>query len=371
MKKKIAVLFGGSSSEHEISRMSASFVLKNLSREQYDIYVVGITKEGKWFLTQASVDEITDGSWEARADNRQAFLSPDRSIRGMAVLSPEGACKIIPLDCVFPVLHGKNGEDGTIQGVLQLAGIPFVGCGLLASAVCMDKTVSHTLLSAAGIPQAKNLWFYASDFSKERGRILDRIQKEIGWPVFVKPANAGSSVGVSKASSPEELNASVKLAAAEDTRIVVEEAVVGQEVECAVLGNEEPEAALVGEIAASAAFYDYDDKYINGTSQLYIPAHLSETVMQEIRSIACRAYRVLGCEGLARVDFFVRGGNEVLLNELNTLPGFTAISMYPKLWEACGVTAEELLERLIQCAAQRQNELAAAGRKSDQGLLPF
>lgn len=371
MKKKIAVLFGGSSSEHEISRMSASFVLKNLPRERYEIYAIGITKNGKWLLTQAGTDEITDGSWETRTDNRRALLSPDRGTRGMLLLSPEGGCEIVPIDCVFPMLHGKNGEDGSIQGLLQLSGIPYVGCGVLASAVCMDKSVSHTLLSAAGIPQVKNLWFYAGDYETERGRILERIERETGWPVFVKPANAGSSVGVSKAGSPEELDVSVKLASAEDGRIVVEEAVAGQEVECAVLGNEAPKAALVGEIAASAAFYDYDDKYINGTSQLYIPARLSEAVMEKIRETACRAYRILGCEGLARVDFFVRNGDEIILNELNTLPGFTAISMYPKLWDACGVRAEELLERLIACAARRHDEAAVAGRKSDGGLLPF
>ena len=371
MKKKIAVLFGGCSSEHEISRMSASFILRNLSKERYDIYPIGITKKGKWLLTQAEIDEIMDGSWESREDNLSAFLSPDRSVHGLVIFSSEGVCRTVPIDCVFPVLHGKNGEDGTVQGLFQLAGIPYVGCGLLASAVCMDKSVSHTLLSAAGIPQVKNLWLYARDYLKERGQILDRIEKETGWPVFVKPANAGSSVGVSKASNAQELDASIQLAAAEDERIVIEEAIIGQEVECAVLGNEEPKAALVGEIAASADFYDYDDKYINGTSQLYIPAHLEEQVMEEIRKTACRAYRILGCEGLARVDFFVRGGKEIILNELNTLPGFTAISMYPKLWEACGVNAEELLEKLIDCAAQRQNSLAGAGRKSDGGILPF
>ena len=256
------------------------------------------------------------------------------------------------VDAVIPALHGKNGEDGTVQGLLQLSGIPYVGCAALASAVCMDKAVSHTLLSAAGIGQAKYLWFYASDYAEQAAQVRERIASELGgYPVFVKPANAGSSVGVSRVDRGDDLDAAVAKAAHEDWRVVIEECITGREVECAVLGNETPEAALVGEIGASAAFYDYDDKYINGTSQLFIPARLSEEVMEEIRRTACRAYRLLGCEGLARVDFFVRNETEVILNELNTLPGFTSISMYPKLWEACGVSCPELLDRYLAYGA--------------------
>ena len=218
----------------------------------------------------------------------------------------------------------------------------------------MDKAVSHTLLDAAGIRQAKYLWFYASDYAGEAETVRARILSELGgYPVFVKPANAGSSVGVSRVESAGELDAAVAKAAHEDWRVVIEECIVGREVECAVLGNEKPEAALVGEIGASAAFYDYDDKYINGTSRLYIPARLTPEVIEEVRRTACRAYRLLGCEGLARVDFFVRNETEIILNELNTLPGFTSISMYPKLWESCGVSCPELLDRLIDLAFAR------------------
>lgn len=345
-KKKIAIIFGGCSSEHEVSCISATSVINNLPRDKYEPVCLGITKDGRWYLFSGPVDEIADGRWEHNALNQPAFLSPDRSIHGIVVDGKIGF-DVIKVDCVFPVLHGRNGEDGTMQGLLQLSGIPFVGCRALASAVCMDKAVTHTLLTAAGIKQANYLWFFTDKYKTGAEKIKLKISARLGYPIFVKPANAGSSVGISKVHSEAELDAAVEKAAREDDKIVVEEAIVGQEVECAVLGNSEPEASLVGEIAASAEFYDYDDKYKSGTSQLYIPAHLSDEVMEEIRSTASRAYRMLGCSGLTRVDFFVRNGNEVLLNELNTMPGFTSISMYPKLWEAFGVPYSELLDRLI------------------------
>ncbi|WP_444644475.1 D-alanine--D-alanine ligase family protein [Caproiciproducens sp. R1] len=345
-KKRIAVIFGGSSSEHEVSCVSAASVINNLPKDKYEIVCLGITKDGRWYLFSGSPEEIADGRWERDPLNQPAFIAPDRNIRGIVVDGKMGF-DVIKVDCVFPVLHGKNGEDGTIQGLLQLSGIPFVGCRALASAVCMDKAVTHTLLTAAGIHQANYLWFYTEKYKTGAEKIKRKIDARLGYPIFVKPANAGSSVGVSKVSSEAELDEAVAKAALEDDKIVVEEAIVGQEVECAVLGNAEPEASVVGEIAASAEFYDYDDKYKSGTSQLYIPAHLDEAVMEEIRSTARRAYYMLGCTGLSRVDFFVRDGKEVILNELNTLPGFTSISMYPKLWEASGIPYGELLDRLV------------------------
>lgn len=352
-RKKIAVLFGGCSSEHEVSRVSAASVIRNLPKEKYEPILIGITKDGRWYLYNGPLEALEDGSWELNKGNRTAFPSPDRSIGGIAVRGPDGF-QTVPVDCVFPVLHGKNGEDGTVQGLLELSGIPFVGCKTLSSAVCMDKAVTHTLLSAAGIKQANYLWFFSHKYKTGAEKIKRKISARLGYPVFVKPANAGSSIGVSKVSCEEELDQAVAKAAHEDEKIVIEEAVTGQEIECAVLGNLEPEAApMVGEISASAQFYDYDDKYKSGKSRLFIPARLDPAAAEELRSAAVRAYWILGCKGFARVDFFVRGGKEILLNELNTIPGFTSISMYPKLWEASGLPYGELLDRLIQLAMER------------------
>ena len=357
-KRRIAVIFGGCSSEHEISRLSAKCVVENISKEKYDVILVGIDKAGRWFLTDSSTEDIASGAWEQNPNNRVAFLSPDRSVRGLVVMKGCGACETVKLDLVFPVLHGKNGEDGTIQGLFQMAGIPFVGCGTSASAVCMDKAIAHTLLTGARIKQANYLWFFACNYSGEGiEKIKRKVEARLGYPVFVKPANAGSSVGVSKVEREEDLDTAVSKAAREDSKVVIEECIVGQEVECAVMGNDVPKSSIVGEIAPSADFYDYDDKYKNGTSQLYIPAHLAPEVSEELRHTAERAYRLLGCTGLARVDFFVRGGTEVLLNELNTLPGFTSISMYPKLWEACGVPIPDLLDQLIQLAFEKEGRM--------------
>lgn len=352
-KKSLAVIFGGRSSEHEVSLMSATSILQNLSAEAYDIHRVGITKEGKWLLYTGPVSGLTAGTWADGPDAVPAFLSPDPSVHGLVVLR-DGKAETIRLDVVFPALHGKNGEDGTIQGLFQLSGIPYVGCDTLSSAVCMDKAVTHTLLSAAGIEQAHYLWFYADRFDAAPDTIKNKIQARLDFPVFVKPANAGSSVGVSRVDRYEDLDAAIRKAAAEDTKVIVEEGITGQEVECAVLGNRDAEASLVGEIGASAQFYDYDDKYVNGTSQLYIPARIGEEVSEKIRETAVRAYRLLGCSGLARVDFFVtEQEHRVVLNEINTLPGFTSISMYPKLWTAMGLTYAELLDRLIGLALRK------------------
>ena len=353
-KKKIAVLFGGCSSEHEVSCVSAFSVIRNLPREKYDIVRIGITKDGRWYLYNGPDDLIPNGEWERSAEKSRAFLSPDRSAAGIAVDSPDGF-RTVAVDCVFPVLHGRNGEDGTMQGLLELSGLPFVGCGTLASAVCMDKAITHSLLANAGIASAKYLWFFRNRYEGEgAAKIKRKIDARLGYPVFVKPANSGSSVGVTKVNAEAELDAAVAAAAAESDKVLVEEAVTGQEIECAVLGNSRPEAAgVVGEIVASAAFYDYDDKYHSSKSKLNIPAHLEPSVAEEVRAEAVRAFRILGCRGFARVDFFVRGGKEILLNELNTIPGFTPISMYPKLWDAAGVSYGELLDRLVNLSFEQ------------------
>lgn len=352
-KITVAVLFGGCSSEHEVSRMSVTSVLKNLDPEKYNILRVGITKDGRWLLFSGDSADIFGGQWESDPANRPAILSPDRSVGGLLV-EAENGWSVMPVDVIFPVLHGKNGEDGTVQGLFQLCGIPFVGCATLASAVCMDKAITNSLLEAAGIQQAHYLWFFTDSYRTGADKIKLKIEARLGYPVFVKPANAGSSVGISRVNCEAELDAAVEKASREDIKVLVEEMVVGQEVECSVLGLGHPEVSVVGEIGASAEFYDYDDKYVNGTSQLFIPAHIPDETALKIRETAARAYRMLGCSGLARADFFVRKKDgAVLLNEINTMPGFTNISMYPKLWEACGLSYGALLDRLIQLAFER------------------
>ena len=353
-KKTVCVVFGGQSSEYEVSLRSSAFIINNIDREKYDVVTLGITKDGRWYLYEGSVDNIFDGSWVNDENNRSAFISPDKNTGGLVVLGKNGAdAEIIKLDVIFPVLHGKNGEDGTIQGLFRLSGIPYVGCATLASAVCMDKAVTHSLLNAANIEQAHYLWFYADRYDAEPRKIKNKISARLSYPLFVKPANAGSSVGVSKVISEDELDEAVRKAAHEDIKVVVEEGITGQEVECAVFGNRDAVASTVGEIGASAEFYDYDDKYNNGTSVTYIPAHLTQEKIDEIRGIAVKAYKRLGCAGLSRVDFFVQPDGKVILNEINTLPGFTSISMYPKLWEASGKDSRALVDGLIDTAFTR------------------
>lgn len=335
--------------------MSAASILRNLDPEKYETLTLGITKDGRWLRYTGSVENIENGSWTDDPENRTAFLSPDKGSAGLVVLSPDGRCRTEHVDVIFPVLHGKNGEDGTIQGLFTLCGIPYVGCGTLASAVCMDKAATHSLLSNWNIEQAHFLWFYSDRYRADGEGIRRRIEARLNFPVFVKPANAGSSVGVTKVREPEALDGAIRLAMEHDGKVVVEEGIVGQEVECAVLGNRgAAQASGVGEIGAGAEFYDYDDKYKNGTAQLFIPARIPAETAEEIRKTAVRAFNLLGCDGLARVDFFVAAKEgKVILNEINTLPGFTSISMYPKLWEAAGVSYPALLDALIGCAATR------------------
>lgn len=355
-KKTVAVLFGGVSSEHDISLKSVTSVLAHIPADRYDVIPVGITKDGRWLQFRGDHSLIEDGSWASHPENRTAFFAPDHAVKGL-VVDDSGKFTTIPVDVVFPVLHGKNGEDGTLQGLLQLQGIPFVGCDLISSANCMDKAVTNTLLDAAGVPQANYLWLYSADYDKCRAQIHKAVTEQLsGYPVFVKPANAGSSVGVSKVHDESELDDAVAKAAKEDSKIVIEEAIIGKEVECAVLGNEEPKASVVGEVVTDADFYDFEDKYINGTSQMRIPADLPEETMEAIRQTAVYAYRTLGCGGLSRVDFLIRESDgKFFLNEINTLPGFTNISMYPRLWEKTGLPYEELLDQLIQLAFARTN----------------
>ena len=296
------------------------------------------------------VNMLPNDEWLKSASLKKAYITPDSKIHGIVTEDGEQ----IKLDVVFPVFHGKNGEDGTVQGLLQLAQIPFVGCDATSSGSCMDKAVTNAVADAFGIEQAKWCAFTKYEYGKDSRKCLDNAISKLGFPIFVKPANAGSSVGITKAHNEEELIVGIEKAFKEDKKVVLEEFIEGQEVEVAVLGNEEPVAAEVGQIVAAAEFYDFDAKYNNPASELHIPALLNEEKRNEVRQAALRAYKALSCEGMSRCDFFVtKADKRVLLNEINTIPGQTSISMYPKLFEAVGVGYTELIDRLIDLAIKR------------------
>ena len=350
-KLTVAVIFGGQSSEHEVSRVSASSIISNLDSEKYYVIPVGITKSGKWMIYNGPIENIKNGEWEKFGT--PAILSPDASQKGLLKLVGDKA-KLIPIDLAFPVLHGKYGEDGTIQGLFELAQIPYVGNGVLSSSVSMDKAFTKIIAKNAKITQAKYVEVHSEDFNKIKS-IATKIEKKLGYPCFVKPANAGSSVGITKAHNKDELIEGLKLAAVHDRKIVVEEGIVGREIECAVLGNgDNISASCVGEIFAAAEFYDYDAKYNNSASKTVVPAEISKEKQDEIRKMAIKVFKAVDGSGLARVDFFVEKDTErVIFNELNTLPGFTPISMYSMLWNACGKPMNVLLDELIDLALER------------------
>ena len=345
-KKTVVVLFGGQSSEHEISRISASTIISNIDTSKYYVIPLGITQEGKWMIYNGPVDNIKNGEWEKFGT--AATISPDAGQK--SILKIVGTkVKEIPVDVAFPVLHGKYGEDGTIQGLFEMAQIPYVGCGVLASAVSMDKAVTKIIAKEVKINQAKYLVVNKSEIEKKR--IVAKIEKKLSYPCFVKPANAGSSVGITKAHNKDELIEGLKLAAIHDKKIIIEEAVAGRELECSVLGNEHVVVSSVGEILPAAEFYDYDAKYNNSESKTIIPAELDEKIVKQVQKAAIKVFKAVGGSGLARVDFFVeKDTNKVIFNEINTLPGFTSISMYPKLWEDVGMPIETLIDELIELA---------------------
>ena len=349
--KKLCVIFGGQSPEHEVSCKSVTSVLNNLDKNKYEISIIGITKEGEWFLYTGDVKNIATGEWvNDTANKKKAIISPDAKTGGIMVIE-EDKVRIIPIDVIFPVLHGEYGEDGTIQGLFELAHIPYVGMGVLASANGMDKTYSKIVFNDAGIPQAD--WVVVKD-SDDFEIKMNEIEEKLGYPCFVKPARTGSSVGVGKAHNRDELKNALINAAKFDRKILVEENIVGHEVECAVMGNNNPKAAEVGEIKPTAEFYDFDAKYNDNSTELQIPAQIPEETKELIRELSVKAFLALDGQGLTRCDFFVKyKDGTVVLNEVNTLPGFTNISMYPKLWDAAGVGYSELLDNLISLAEER------------------
>ena len=348
MKKlRVGVIYGGKSGEHEVSIASAASIIKHLDRGRYDAVPIHIAKDGRWALAAQAPTAISaaDVHKQARSD----ALQP---VEATAAVS-SGA-----IDVVFPVLHGPYGEDGTVQGLLELANVPYVGSGVLGSAVGMDKAAMKTMFAAAGLPIVPHLVVLRREWQSDARAITHRVADELKYPVFVKPANLGSSVGISKAKSDAELLEAMELALQFDRKIVLEAGVPNaREIECAVLGNDDPEASLPGEIVPSGEFYDYNAKYIDGSSTEIIPAKLAPAQVRDIQRLAIEAFRAVECAGMARVDFLLaRDSGEMYLNEVNTIPGFTKISMYPKMWEASGLKYSDLIDRLITLALERHAE---------------
>lgn len=350
-KLNVCVVFGGVSSEHSISCMSVKTVLDNIDREKYNVHTIGITRNGDWLYYTGSTDTLDADEWEKHTSGK-AMLSPNRSDKAIIVVNGEEEFKKIHIDVMYPVLHGKNGEDGTIQGYFEIAGIPYVGAGVIGSAVCMDKCVAKILFEKAGIPQADWVEYKLGDTLD-----VKLIEEKLGYPCFIKPSSAGSSVGVTKANNESELKKGVEIALKEDYKVLIERAVNAREVECSVMGNLEPVTSdILGEIKPAKEFYDFEAKYEDENSSLMMPAPVSDEICERIKEYAKRAYRICECRGLSRVDFFVdRDTNEIYLNEINTLPGFTPISMYPKLWEKSGIKCCDLIDKHIEFALSRED----------------
>ena len=388
MKKlRVGILFGGRSGEHEVSLLSAASVFNAIDKDKYEVVPIGITKEGRW-VTAADAERLLLGKFEdqkhLRAGDPEATPGAAVLARGESVVVPpephrhvlapfetdasshaltrRAADRAIDVDVIFPVLHGTFGEDGTIQGLLELADMPYVGAGVLGSAAGMDKDIMKALFRAAELPIVKHVTLLRSEWESNSKRIQDLVESKLKYPVFVKPANLGSSVGISKAHDRKELGPAIEEAAKFDRKIVIEQGVGGRkqkarEIECSVLGNDQPAASLPGEIVPSTEFYDYNAKYLDEGSQLIIPAKLSKAETKEVQRLAIGAFRAVDCSGLARVDFLMEPkSRKIYLNEINTMPGFTAISMYPKLWAASGVSYSDLIGRLIQLGLERHAE---------------
>src|SRR3989440_198042 len=361
-KLRIGLVFGGRSGEHEVSLASATSVMANLDSDKYEVVPIGITKQGSWLLgteparlleTEQSVS-VSTGTEETTA----VTLTGDPSLRRLIPLgSSEQLEDNGALDVILPVLHGTYGEDGALQGLLEMANVPYVGCGVLGSALGMDKEKMKLVFQAVGLPVADYLVYRRNQWERSPEFILDAVEQRLGFPCFVKPVNLGSSVGVNKAHGRIELEHAINIAAEYDRKIIIEHGINCREVECGVLGNDEPIASVVGEVLASNEFYDYRAKYIDGKSQVVIPAHLAQAIAEEVRRQAVQAFLALDLSGLARVDFFIEKETEqVYINEVNTLPGFTTISMYPKLWEASGLPYAQLMDRLIELAIERHTD---------------
>ncbi len=369
---RVGVIFGGRSAEHDVSLRSALTVMGALEAAGHEVVPIGISREGIWLTDgdpmsqlQASspLFALTDGEAHARGSVIHEVEELALRARGdeRHGVVPAGAWSG-DIDVIFPVLHGPMGEDGTVQGLFELAGLPYVGAGVASSALSMDKALAKQILAREGIPQVPWLTVLRKEWSRFPEQVADDVERELGYPCFVKPSSLGSSVGVSKVSDRTGLPAAMAEAGRHDRKIVIEQNADARELEVSVLGNDEPIASVVGEIKPGHEFYDYEAKYVDDSSQIIIPADIPDAVADEVRELAVRAYRALDCAGMARVDFFLGGdGDRVLLNEINTIPGFTSISMYPMLWEATGVPLPELVDRLVGFAIERHDELHREG----------
>ena len=338
----LLLIFGGASTEHEVSRKSCANVFEYMNKSKYNIHVIYITKDGQWKYIKNATQEIFESG---NIQGSPAILSPDTSHRGIILLD---TMENIKIDCIFPVLHGKNGEDGTIQGLFELSKIPYIGCGVMSSANAMDKSITKIIVENEHVKQSPYLLIIKENY--DENVCISEIEKKFNYPLFIKPCSSGSSVGVSKADNQNQLKQGILAALEFDRKVLVETNIVGREIEVAVLGNENPIASLAGEIAPTQEFYSFDAKYVDNSSKLYIPARINEETMEKVRSQAIKIYKSLDCKGLSRVDFFVTDENEIIFNEINTLPGFTNISMYPKLLETIGILYSDLIDKLIELA---------------------
>ncbi|WP_018757332.1 D-alanine--D-alanine ligase family protein [Paenibacillus terrigena] len=349
-RAKVVVLFGGMSTEHQVSLQSAAAVIEHIPHDKYEVMCIGITEEGKWLHYIGGIDQIRDGSWHQHTTCRPASILVDPTRPGILLLDDNGQYEHVHVDCVFPVLHGKNGEDGTVQGLLQLSGIPYVGCDTASSAVSMDKAFTQDLVKSAGIVTTE--YMYVTQATYDAKRIDMYIHENFGYPVFVKPSSSGSSVGITKVRDAEALDRAVQYAFTFDRKVIIEKEVRGIEVGCAVYGNEELSTGVIGEIEPSRDFLDYDDKYLLGEIKQHVPARVHPEVLEAVKQRGMEVYRVLGCRGLARVDFFITPAGEIIFNEINSMPGFTASSRYPAMIAAAGLSYSELIDRLIELARE-------------------
>lgn len=350
MKKiNVALIFGGKSGEHEVSLSSAASIYTHIDKSKYNVFTIGITKDGTWMYYEGNEENIKNGKWIDLVNKKVDINLVPSANKEVGIIFEDGKCEKI--DVLFPVLHGPYGEDGTIQGLFEISQIPYVGCGVLASSVGMDKLICKKVFSQIGLPQVDYTYTTKWAFNNNEEQELNDIESKLRYPIFVKPANLGSSVGISKATNREELLNGIKEALRHDSRIVLEQGIDAREIEVSVLGNESVKASIAGEIKPAKDFYDYEDKYINGASTYDIPAQITEEDMDNIRRMAVEAFKGIDGKGLSRVDFFIdKNSGEVFINEINTLPGFTNISMYPKMWEATGLGYSDLIDELINLA---------------------